>query len=362
MNSTYNWKYRIYTREGKTSHEFSNLVPQRVRVNIDKSVWSSHAGGKTAFSGISLMPYKNTDLNEFISRMKINTSNPQRVWDEFKLAIYEGWIHDKIHVIGASSGYDSRMVAKAIVELTKKYGRDWLGETYFVECGGEEPGFNDVMHQIGIQKAGALGIVWEPDYAFEYFDNLHERFNGLCAFPVNQWYDFFIKNWSQEEIQYISGYGGNVADALNPHAKFMTPVKQRMTIQQRLRHYFELQYYYQLSAFRQPKYSFHPIWSWRYIEAIAGLQHREARTAKYLCDIFVPECRHIPRMTILHDVHNRGFRNIKSDVVQKLYDWYRSTEYGRFHDIKPYDYLNYHPWWLNLCIANYAEANNISIY
>jgi len=125
--------------------------------------------------------------------------------------------------------------------------------------------------------------------------------------------------------------------------------------------YFKKQHYYQLSAFRQPQYSLHPFWTWRYISAVTGINHREARTAKYLCDIFVKECTDIKRMRILDEVTKNGHRTVSDKVVYELYEWYRSTDFGREYDCQPVNKIEYNKWWLMYCIASYIEEHNLKI-
>jgi hypothetical protein len=206
-------------------------------------------------------------------------------------------------------------------------------------------------------------IVWDTKYDFDYFKDIHKRFNGLCAFPVNQWYDYFVKQWNEDDIQYISGYGGNVSDAMRLTSPYLMDPhrKKRMKIWDRLRYYFRHQYYYQISAFREPKYSFHPFWSWRYITAVAGYEHNEGRMAEHLCKHFVPECEHIKRLKILGEVTANGHRTVKPEELRKMYEWFKSTRYGKLSPVQPSDSIEYNKWWLEYCIASYVEANNIDV-
>jgi hypothetical protein len=246
---------------------------------------------------------------------------------------------------------------KAIQELYCEHGKSWLGDTYFVECAGEAEGFTAIARKLGFQHNM---IIWIPDFTFEYFENLHERFNGLCAYPMNQWYDFY-QQWNQEDIQYISGYGGNVADIINPNSPYKEADVKKMKCKARLRYYFKHNYFYQISAFREPKYSFHPFWSWRFIRAVSGVRHKYPRNSVLMSELFVPECQHVKRPEILGEVTENGHRTVKQSVINKLYEWYRSTEVGQRHDVEPTQTIQYDKWWLLLCIANYVKANNISI-
>jgi hypothetical protein len=321
-------------------------------------MWYPYTKRRTPFLEVRLEPYyEPKEFKQFLRGMHHQPPILENIWKQFKQSIFENWLPGKIHLIGASSGYDSRLIAKALQELRREHGSDWFGETYFVECAGEAEGFTEIMRTLGFQHNM---IIWIPDFTFEYFENLHKRFNGLCAYPMNIWYDFY-QQWDEEEIQYISGYGGNVADIINPRSPYQEAVVKRMNVQQRLRFYFEKNYYYQISAFRQPKYSFHPFWSWRYIQAVSGVTHPDARTSVLLSKVFVPECQHIKRDRILYEVTDRGHRTVSQSVIDKLYDWYRNTNYGRIYDCTPSCTIEYNKWWLQLCIANFTEANNIKI-
>ena len=319
-----------------------------------------HTGMRTPFVGIGIKPYRDDpEFAKFLSQMIPARGKDFYIWNDLKKAIYEGWMEDKIHVIGSSSGYDSRIIAKVLQELREEKGDKWFGETYFVECGGESMNFLKVMKALGWTEKNY--IVWEPNYDFDYFMNISDRFNGLCAYPVNQWYDYYAENWNQEDIQYISGYGGNVSDAMRNNGQFLKPIKNNLNIHRRLRLFFKWNYDYQLAAFKQPKYSFHPFWTWDYIRSVAGFDHREPKTSMYLCKHFVPECSHIRRMTINGDVAGLGYRTIKSGELKKMYEWFKSTRYGSVSKIKPNPTIEYNQWWLEYCIASYVEKNNIDL-
>jgi hypothetical protein len=351
----YNWKHRLYQGGGKVSNTFNDLIPKIVSIRTSSDMILSHTGLNTPVKQIKILPYANPpELNAFLSTLKPKEKTVIQVWNDIKQVIFKNWMPDKIHVIGSSSGYDSRLIAKAIKELYQKYGKDWLGETYFIECGGEGIGFKAIMKQLGWTNY----VIWEPDYTFEYFMDQHKKFNGLCAFPVNQWYDYYMKQFNEEDIQYISGYGGNVADCMNDDSDYMKPIKQRLGLHSRLKHYFRTQYYYQITAFKTPKYSLHPFWSWDYIQSTSGFKHNQRRTAEYLSRIFVKECASIPRMDIRRDVKRLEHRTVKPEVLKKLHEWYQETSYGKLRPTIPKAAIEYSYWWLNVCIASFLKDHH----
>ena len=275
----YNWKYRKYRSIKGESDNFDDVVPSRAKVTITQDLYYPHTSMRTPFEGVQIAPYRDhPELAEYLRRLIHAKRRPFAIWTELKKAIFEGWRTDKIHVIGASSGYDSRIIAKVLQELRKKHGSSWFGETYFVECGGEAVGFKQIMQALGFSSKNY--VIWEPNYDYGYFMDISKRFNGLCAYPVNQWYDYYASQFNLNDIQYISGYGGNISDAMRENAPFLKPVKDGLSIKKRLRLFFKWNYDYQLAAFKQPPHSFHPFWSWRYITAVAGFDFKENITFK----------------------------------------------------------------------------------
>jgi hypothetical protein len=316
-------------------------------------MYKERTGMDTPISRVKLLKYTDPpEFRKFLQDFKPHRERTKTVWSEFKQAIFEQWDVSKIHVIGASSGYDSRLIAKAIKELAKKHGSGWLGEIYFVECGGEHEGFTQIMEALKWPKKNR--VIWKPDYTFDYFMDHYKKYNGICAFPVNQWWDFYVKNWNEDDIQYISGYAANVADAMRITSPFLmhTRRKKQATKEDLLRRFFEWNYYYQLSAFREPKHSFHPFLSWRYIQAVSNFEVRTSKTSHLLAEHFVPECKHIGRTTI-RQVAKNGDRTVSPEVMKEVYDWYLNTKHGSKHPIRPTAEIKYDKWWLQFCIASY---------
>lgn len=349
FTNQYDWNYRLY--KGKIiSENFTATIPKNVSVRIDKSMIASHTAASTPFAEVKILPFQKPEkLVKFVNELRPQKTDLKTVWQTIKSVIFKNWMPDKIHVIGSSSGYDSRLIAKAIKELSREHP-GWLGETYFIECGGEGEAFTEIMKRLKIKSY----IVWTPEYSFDYFDKHHTKFNGLSAFPVNQWYDFYKKNWNLNDIQYISGYGGNVADMMNDHTKYMTPVKQKLDLKNKLYKYFSYQYYYQISAFKRPPNSFHPFWSWDYIRVMSGFDGRFRRTAEYLSKVLVSECDNIRRMPIT-ETAKRGYRKVNTFVLRKLYEKFKSTDYGRRINATPDGELEYNLWWLHYCIASFLN-------
>ena len=122
----YNWKYRIYCNGKKKSPNFSDVVPNEVNTHIDSLMWYPYTTTATPFRQVTLQRYREpAEFGAFLRSLSPRYTRPARIWQEFKQSIFENWMPNKIHLIGASSGYDSRLIAKAVQEITQKHGPDW---------------------------------------------------------------------------------------------------------------------------------------------------------------------------------------------------------------------------------------------
>ena len=56
-----------------------------------------------------------------------------------------------------------------------------------------------------------------------------------------------------------------------------------------------------------------------------------------------------------------GHRTVRPEEMGKLYEWFKSTRYGSQSRIRPNPQIEYNRWWLEFCIADYVEKNNIDL-
>ena len=352
----YNGKYRRYSNILSASDIFDDVVPEIVEIdaNLNKHVASWALNHDTVFESVKVVPYREpVYLTEFLDSIELHDESLDYIYQVFLNSIEEHWAPDKTHVIGCSSGIDSRLIAKAIKDLTKKNGTEWLGDYLFVENGGEGEMFKIIMKILGFDNY----FVWEPHYDFKYFEDIHARFNGISSFPVNQWYDYFAKNFNFDDIQYITGYGANVTEAARLRHSFMKSEGIKQGVVDRLRDFFKWQYYLQMPVFKQVPDTMYPFWNFKYIRAIAGsARNYGTRMSSVLADVKVPECKHVPRMKLTE--LNRE-REVDAEVMKELVEWYGSTEHGSRYPVQPSSAIEYHQWWLHFCIASYIESKNI---
>jgi len=356
----YNGKFRVYKSPLRESANFDDVVPDIVSVdvnNMGKYVKPWSINHDTVFDSVKIVPYKEPAyLTEFIESIEPHHETIDFIYQTFVDSIEEHWDENKIHVIGCSSGYDSRLIAKAIQDLTKKNGREWLGEYMFVENGGEGDGFVAIMKALKFDKY----ISWEPKYDMEYFENVHRRFNGISSFPVNQWYDLFEKNFDDlSHVQYITGYGANVTEAARLDDSFIKEEGKKENPIDKLRDFFKWQYYLQMPAFKEIPGTMYPFWNFNYIRATMGGVHWKYRMSHVLVEEKVPECRHIKRVK-LTELDGNGSRIIDAGVMEQLNEWYLSTDFGRENKVKPSNIIEYNKWWLHFSVASYLQDHKIT--
>ena len=356
----YHGRKRVYQSRLGTSERFANIVPTSITVNPGKFFQPYLFTHKTIFKEVDIVPYsEEPEITEFLAGLEPKEESLEYIFQSIVDSIEDQWDPEKDHVVGASSGYDSRIIAKAIQTLAKKNGKDWLGHCYYIENGGEGRPFKFIMDRLGVTNYHA----WEPKYDVEYFRYVHNGFNGIAGYPVNQWYDYYIRMWPDKirRIQYITGYGANeVTEAVRLKSKYLKGLKKNVSASERLRQYFKWHYYHQLAIFKECAPTMYPFWSFKFIRAMAGNDKYGVRLSELLAKKFVPECNHIPKL-VTKNVRAAGHRTISKDVLDELYKNYTLTEWGKKNPVAPSADINYNNWWMNYCAASYTQAKGIKI-
>ena len=192
----YKGRTRMYRGPEGASLNFDDVVPDKVTIRdiSPKPYVYAHV---TPFVEVDIVPYvEPPEITKFLNNMEVCESSLEKIFNSVVESIEEYCDPGKLHVIGASSGYDSRIIAKAIQILRKKNGEEWFGYTMFVENGGESEGFLAIMKDLDFLDHAES---WHPKYGVKYFNNMHEKFNGICSYPINQWYDYYVNYGLNEE-------------------------------------------------------------------------------------------------------------------------------------------------------------------
>ena len=219
--------------------------------------------------------------------------------------------------IACSSGYDSRILLKALLATGKIFKA--------VECGGESVQFKQICDVLKIE-----GTSKHP-HNFKFDPG---RFNGIVGYPLNQWWDAY-----DNPTNLVTGYGANEITKCLQLTNGSTWVK--------LNKYFEWHYYHALNRFAAKGKDVMPFWSDEFLAAIAsytGWMNKKVRLSETLSKYVAPELNHIKKMKT-EDVIALGFRTIDDETVTKLANEYANTWFGeRFPHVVNRN-IEYNSWW-----------------
>ena len=152
----------IYIGAG-TSENFYDVLPRDLTLQnpMPKHLHESFLGYNhdTIFKEVTFNEYKHTpETEKFLNTEHKKISGIEEMYDILKNVIERKWDTTKTHVVGHSSGYDSRVMSQIIKELGEKHGDDWLGDVIYIETLGEKEGFKRIMKEQRLR-----GIVYNDD-------------------------------------------------------------------------------------------------------------------------------------------------------------------------------------------------------
>lgn len=347
----------VYSGDG-ISQDFYQVLPRDLTLQnpMPKHLHESFMGYNhdTIFKEVTFNEYKHTPETEnFLIEGKVPTSGIEGLYDVLKGVIEKAWDPTKTHVIGHSSGYDSRVISQIIKELGAKHGDAWLGEVIYVETLGEQEGFKRIMKEQGLK-----GITYNAgvpperyhDYSFN-FKTFYKKFNGVVSFPVNQWYDAYRDLEEQgvlnsSNVQCFTGYGANETQEI-AHKKKGFP------------YYFRWHHYLQIQRFKLWGNNWvHPFWDYEVMGALVALPEAKkwkVRIGQVMADTMVPHLKHIPRQT-LESLGKNGTRHADAKLLERVVVDYKNSWYGKqVPAAMCANFTNYYNWWMHYCIASMCE-------
>ena len=347
----------IYIGDG-ISENFYDVLPRDLTLQnpMPKHLHESFLGYNhdTIFREVTFNKYKHTpETEKFLATKHKRIYSIKEMYDILKGVIERKWDPTKAHVIGHSSGYDSRVISQIIKELGEKHGDDWLGEVIYVETLGEKEGFRRIMKEQGLK-----GIVYNDgmpperyhDYSFN-FKTFYQKFNGVVSFPVNQWYDAYRDLEEQgvlnsDNVQCFTGFGANETQEI-AHKNKGFP------------YYFKWHHYIQIQRFKLWGGNWeHPFWDYEVMGAVAGFHESKkwkVRTGKVMADTMVPHLKHIPRQT-LQSLRDNRTRYADPKLLERISTDYKNSCYGKKVPIAMRsDFTTYLNWWMHYCIASMCE-------
>lgn len=303
-------------------------------------------GRRTIFREVTVNPYKiRPEASRLINRPRRNFSSFEVLFDIFKRAIEKVWDPDKLHLVGHSSGVDSRLMSKAISELTKKNGKEWAGEVLYVENMGEWKLFNQIKDVMGFKGRAMEQSPRILNDTYIDFRTQWEKHNGVVAYPLNQWYDGYKHmNLPSKNVQGFTGYGANETQtkAMYNHWGY--------------RWYFRWVYHLQLSLFKHWGGDWeHPFLDWNFLHALKYSDARKlVRINVEMSEMFTPELNHIPHVHT-KEVTSMGYRTLPDSVIQRCYREYERSWFGKHFPVNPDPRIIYSKWWYYYNAASWCE-------
>jgi len=347
----------IFIGDGESTDMLDVLPRELTLNNIDARFYPktcARPAEETIFKEVKYKPFEySAEMGELFGRDKCPPTGMRGMYEILKESIERTWDPTKFHVIGHSSGVDSRIICKAVCELTEKHGDDWAGDVLYVENGGEGDLFNQIKEITGIN---GIAFNWgaEPGWynePFFRFDDFYKKYNGPVAYPMNQWYDSYNRLYEEgvipkKDIQGYTGYGANETQqkAVRNHKGYAW--------------YFPWVHQLQLSLFKHWGGDWeHPFLDIDFLHALNTNEFCNTHKTRFnilLAAEVAPELYHIPHIHT-KQVIKRGYRHVDPILLKKLYDTYRQSWFGSQFDVRTESHIEYREWWFFYCVASFCE-------
>lgn len=352
----YEFKKTFISKVGESTC-FEDVLPRNLTVVPYKYFNDSIIGysNDTIFKEVKIKPFEMDEKMLFIAA-KGRHITPKRnhkwevdLYNALKSSLYNKWNSDVFHVVLHTSGSDSRLISTMLKELREEHGDKWLGDMIFLENGGEGFRFKEIMEAQGWERSKYMvyNDVADPGEYHRYglqFDFMWQKFNGVCSYPYNFFYDA-ISHLQEDgilptRICGVSGFGAYIENA----------IKRR-----RYEPWFKKDYYYQMNQFNRIGEWIFPWWSARYIAKLINTAEAYQRKGKRMSDIL---CQQSP-LPIPKSTHNevvlRGYRTVDVKLLLGLYDDYRKSWYSKHVHVIPNSHIDYNEWWGHYCAASLCE-------
>lgn len=270
------------------------------------------------------------------------------IFSNYKEVIRKAWNPNKFHVMTCSSGYDSRMMLRAMKELIEEGS---ITDNYiFFESNGEADLAQDCIYAVGFDKKLIVYNEEEinpNEYHKSSFDfkSAYIAFNGgMVTLPANILFTpFFSLGLKEEDTQVFTYYGGN-------EMTYATILKERG-----LNWYFKWHYHFQCATFPLYGEMVHPYYNLELQKVINEYWTDEALTlikpgdsiSKLVLQVKFPELMHTYKM-VTNDVRGKGYFTVSDRLLSKIkqdYEesWlYKSVGYGT---TTPTNKIDFDPWW-----------------
>jgi len=240
-------------------------------------------------------------------------------------SIERSWDKNKFHVVFASSGYDSRIIAACIKRLIQNNGAEWLGKgILFLSNRWESTNFESIMHGQGWNKEQYFSYTQGEDG--EHFrralnvKTAWQTMNAPCPIPGNLWYyliDIAKENGkipSGVEMQGYCGYWAN--ESWNSFTQAKNDWLYKISSQYG---------YTTMSALPCPIPLEYPMVDLEVIKILARIKNVSGDTLRKDLSVYVsPETQHIERIA-----DSDCYHKLSPALVQDIDRIYNSMWYAK---------------------------------
>ena len=334
---------------------FYEVLPEKL--TIDKAIPDAYYNSYcTLFKEVKLQPYK--DDSQTIKHTKelacvrpvLHKGNWQKViFEKFCDVVEENFTDNT--VVGLSSGFDSRMIALAMV-------RRGLRPVEYVEGYGEWDGFMRVMELLKIKNYRIFNEGAKPnEHALPYITDPVTGFEGVVGVHLNVFYTPYL---GHEGTQFTGCGANTVTEIMKSRSNYFSRaagIKKQTNPGHRVRKVFNYAYYTQLNRYKIMGHPVRPFNDWGFIKTITKIKNwhiMNGRFSELILRAVSPDLAKIPRMDV-RELTRRGFRTVSPQIMKDIEDRYKDSWYGRQVKSQPSDHLEYHQWWADWAASQICE-------
>lgn len=339
--------YQIDIRHtGRGEGLFHEVLPRDLTIDearhypIDYSL-------RTLFKEVKIKPYPEQKYKSLLNIRPIKRRNWQRViFDKFCRVIEKNYTPGCI--VSLSSGYDSRLIARAMCEL------GYTPEYY--ECFSEKH-FIDIVKYLRIKTYRIWGAN-KPhrERLMDFLANPIDGYDGVVGLHLNPFYEPVPDN-----SVIVTGCGCNtLTGALSLYKNYfakMGGINFADNVSDKVNKIRRYSYYSQLIRYIVRGRAIRPFSDLGFIGLIAGIKDWQVvkkRFSLQILEAIDPGLARIPRVDP-QDLIKQGYRDLPDNAMRKIQSGYDKSWYGRHVPMTVTRLVDNHPFWSHWAASQICE-------
>lgn len=302
---------------------------------------------RTLFKEVKLKPYTNRKYKSLLTVRAFK----QRRWQKaiFKKFCQTIEKHYKPGCfVGLSSGYDSRLIARAMCELGY--------EPEYYECLSEK-NFIRIAKYLKLKNYRIWGANKPPrERLMDFLTNPVDGYDGVVGLHLNPFYEPVPDN-----SVIVTGCGSNtLTGALsfyNNYFASMGKIHKLDNVSDKVNKIRRYSYYTQLTKYIVRGRAIRPFSDLGFIRFIAGIRNwqiEKKRFSRQILEVIDPKLAKIPRVDP-QDLLNEGYRDLTDIGMKEIQNRYNKTWYGRHVPATVVRRVDYHQFWAHWAASQICE-------